>query len=308
MDIALLYGGTSSEVNVSRSSAEAIAKALKQNGHSVREFDWDERRIITKVESLDGFDVVFLGYHGGAGEDGHVQAVLELAGIPFTGSGSVASALAMNKVLSKYLFERVNIPSAAWCIVDKNDTSIDIVQKMSVQNFNLPVVIKPISQGSTVGISIVRSPDELEPAIESAFQFGDEIIIEKYISGKEITVAILGFEALPVVDIIAQNGFYDYQHKYTHGFSNYVCPADIGDDISQRLQKIALRAYRILGCRHYARVDFRLSENNEPFCLEVNTLPGMTDLSLVPMAAKEAGIDFPELVERIAKMGAVEDK
>lgn len=308
MNIALLYGGTSSEMNVSRSSAEAIANALKHNGHSVSGFDWDERRIITEIELLDGFDVVFLGYHGGAGEDGHVQAVLELAGIPFTGSGSVASALAMNKVLSKHIFERTNIPSATWCVVGKNERNTDITQKMSARNFALPAVIKPINQGSTVGISIVRSPDELDSAMENAFQFGDEIIVEKYISGRELTVAVLGLEALPVVDIIAESGFYDYKHKYTHGMSNYVCPANIGNDVSTRLQKMALHAYRILGCRHYARVDFRISEDDEPFCLEVNTLPGMTDLSLVPMAAKEAGIDFPELAERIAKMGAAGDK
>lgn len=302
MNIAVLYGGTSAEVDVSRRSGVAIADGLRRKNHSITELDWQEQRVIADVELLRKFDVVFIGYHGGAGEDGHIQAVLELANIPFTGSGSVASALGMDKILSKKLFERDNIPTAPWDIVYHYETPADALHKAKESGFELPIVVKPQSQGSTVGVTIVESEDELQIGLRNAFKFGKKAILEKYIHGREVTVAILGDEPMPVVEIVPEGGFYDYEHKYTSGKSQYVCPAQIDERVSQKLQTEALKAYRALGCRHYARVDFRLSPNDQIFCLEVNTLPGMTDLSLVPMAARERGIEFPELVHRIAMM------
>jgi len=303
MKIAVLYGGTSSEVEISRKSGKAISEGLRRKGHLVSELDWEERRVVADSNNLHQFDVVFIGYHGGAGEDGHVQAVLEVADIPFTGSDSVSSALGMNKVLTKRLFEQAAIPSAPWCIVSKDERKENILVKMAKSGFALPAVVKPSSQGSTVGVTIAVTLQELITGIDLAFQYSDELIIEKYIRGREMTVAILGDEALPVVEVAPEGGFYDYQHKYTKGQSKYFCPADILPDVAQQLQQATLMAYKILGCRHYIRADFRLSDDNEVFCLELNTLPGMTDLSLVPMAAKEVGIEFSELVEKIAKMG-----
>ena len=304
MRVAVLYGGTSAEADVSRKSGRAISAGLRKMGHSVEELDWTEKKALENIDVLRGFDVVFIGYHGGAGEDGRIQAAFEIAGIPFTGSGSLASALGMNKILTKYVFEMKEIPTAPWCTATRGEKIDEIAERISNSGFSIPVVVKPAQQGSTVGVTIVWSIEQLACGLEAAFRFGDNALIEKYIPGREVTVAILDDEPLPVVEIVPEGGFYDYEHKYTSGKSEYICPAEIDKETRVGLQDAAMSAYRSLGCRHYARVDFRLSEKGEMFCLEVNTLPGMTDLSLVPMAAREVGIDFPELVHRIAIMGA----
>ncbi len=303
MNIAVIYGGTSPENDISIKSGTAIANALRSRGHYVSEFKWNEKQVITSIGILQKYDVVFIGYHGGAGEDGHVQAVLELAGIPFTGSGSVASALGMNKILSKKLFEKANVPTPEWDLLENERDIADITNRLGKTGLSFPLVIKPSSQGSTVGVSIVDDKSALQRAIEHAHKFDRQIIVEKYIKGREITVSILGDKALPTVEVVPVDGFYDYEHKYTKGKTRYICPAETDTAIDTKLKEYAITAFNALGCRHYARVDFRLSEKNEIFCLEVNTLPGMTDLSLVPMEARQVGIDFPELVEIIAKMG-----
>ncbi len=305
MDIGVLYGGTSAEVEVSRKSGKAIADGLRKMSNSVTELEWTEQRAIADIEVLKKFDVIFIGYHGGAGEDGHIQAVLELAKIPFTGSGSVSSALGMNKILSKIIFDRAAIPNAKWCVLEKSDSKnarYEYLNYLKTYKLDFPVVIKPANQGSTVGITIAKSEEDFFAGVKTAFEFGKFALVERYIPGREVTVAILGDEPMPVVEIIPEGGFYDYEHKYTSGKSKYVCPAKISDSVAKKLQDAAIQAYKALGCRHYARADFRLSPDNEIFCLEVNTLPGMTDLSLVPMAAREYGIEFPELVHRIADM------
>ena len=304
MKIGVLYGGTSSEVEVSRKSGKAIADGLRKMGDSVVELEWDEWKVIAEIEFLKQFDVVFIGYHGGAGEDGHIQAILEVAKIPFTGSGSVASMLGMNKILSKIIFDRFEIPTADWCFIRSSQSKQDIEKTLSTKCLKFPLVVKPAEQGSTVGVSIVNSDEELFDGLKIAFQYGDSALVEKYIPGREVTVSIFDDRPLPVIEIVPKDGFYDYEHKYTGGKSEYICPAEIRGNIAKKLQDVAMNAYRAIGCRHYARVDFRLSPQNEVFCLEVNTLPGMTGLSLVPMAAREAGIEFPELVHRIAEMAS----
>ena len=302
MRIAVLMGGTSSEVEISRKTGKAVASGLSSKGHKVEVFDWEEERIITDVEILRDFDVVFIAYHGGAGEDGRVQAALDVAGLRYTGSNYIASGIGMNKVLTKIIFENAGIPTPQWIKLDSRADVKNVLLEMLKSGFGLPVVVKPASEGSTIGITIAISEDELKEGVDTAFKYGDSILIEKYIPGREVTVSILGGLPLPVIEIVPKDGFYDYEHKYTKGASDYICPAKIPKKISESLQKVAAEAYNALGCRHYARVDFRLGDDGKIYCLEVNTLPGMTDLSLVPMAAKSVGIEFPELVNKIAFM------
>ena len=302
MRIAVLMGGTSSEVEISRKTGKAVASGLSSKGHKVEVFDWEEERIITDVEILRDFDVVFIAYHGGAGEDGRVQAALDVAGLKYTGSNYIASGIGMNKVLTKIIFENAGIPTPQWIKLDSRADVKNVLLEMLKSGFGLPAVVKPASEGSTIGITIAISEDELKEGVDTAFEYGDSILIEKYIPGREVTVSILGGLPLPVIEIVPKDGFYDYEHKYTKGASDYICPAKIPKKISESLQKVAAEAYNALGCRHYARVDFRLGDDGKIYCLEVNTLPGMTDLSLVPMAAKSVGIEFPELVNKIAFM------
>ena len=302
MRIAVLMGGTSSEVEISRKTGKAVASGLSSKGHKVEVFDWEEERIITDVEILRDFDVVFIAYHGGAGEDGRVQAALDVAGLKYTGSNYIASGIGMNKVLTKIIFENAGIPTPQWIKLDSRADVKNVLLEMLKSGFGLPAVVKPASEGSTIGITIAISEDELKEGVDTAFEYGDSILIEKYIPGREVTVSILGGLPLPVIEVVPKDGFYDYEHKYTKGASDYICPAKIPKRISESLQKVAAEAYNALGCRHYARVDFRLGDDGKIYCLEVNTLPGMTDLSLVPMAAKSVGIEFPELVNKIAFM------
>ncbi len=299
MKIAVLMGGKSSEAEVSRKSGSAIAKALRIMKHEVTELEWNEADVIQNIEELYRYDVVFIAYHGGAGEDGKVQAVLELADIPFTGSRYVASGIAMNKVLSKMLFENEGIPPPPWTELNPDTDNPSLLLSIVQSGFSLPAVVKPISEGSTVGVTIAVSEKELLDGVKLASKHG-EVMVEQYIPGREVTVSILEGIALPVVEIITEDGFYDYEHKYTAGKSRYICPAEIPGQVAKELQGYAVSAYKVIGCRHYARADFRMSDANDVFCLEVNTLPGMTGLSLVPMAAKAIGIEFPELVNKIA--------
>ncbi|MCD6124783.1 D-alanine--D-alanine ligase [bacterium] len=303
MRIAVIYGGTSAESEVSRESGKSISRGLRQAGHQVHEFDISESEVLRKINELKTFDVVFIGYHGGFGEDGRIQAILEVAGIKFTGSGSLASALGMNKILSKIIFEHYGIPTPRWSVFRANELSKErLTDFLAANDFEFPLVTKPECQGSTVGVTIVNSVDELADGIKTAGKFGENVIVEEYIPGKEISVGILGKSALPPIEIVPQSGFYDYKHKYTHGLTEYICPAPLADEQTRRFKKLALKAFNALGCRGYGRVDFRLSDEGEIYCLEVNTLPGMTDLSLVPMAAKAVGIDFPQLLDRIVEL------
>jgi len=325
----VLLGGDSPERDVSLVTGRGIMEALRRRGHEVSAVDpslpmdeqvlpgdelrireeppktgskLGEKRIFEWIQSevVLSCDIVFNALHGGGGEDGTIQAVLEMARIPYTGSGVLASALAMNKDRAKALFREAGVPTAPHILVHKDDTG-SALEKVK-EELGFPVVVKPNDQGSSVGFSFVPSSDGLAKAFERASEFSDEFLVERYIEGREVTVAVLDGEALPVVEIVPEGGFYDYKRKYTKGASRYIVPAPLDEALAVRLAEEGVKAYRALSCRDYARVDFRLSVEGEIFCLEVNTLPGMTELSLVPMAAREAGIEFDELVERIAMM------
>jgi D-alanine-D-alanine ligase len=297
---AVICGGTSSEREISLRSGTAISEGLSTAGWDVLFFDIPEREVVTRCLELGTFDVVFVGFHGGAGEDGRVQAVLEIAGIPFTGCNHASSAIAMDKIFSKRIMDCAGIPTAKW-LPWENPKSPSPKEIASSVPFGFPIVVKPACEGSTIGISIASNEPELAEAINIARRYGKRMLFEEYIPGREVTTGILENYRLPIVEVIPESGFYDYEHKYTKGASNYICPAEIDDALSGKIISTGERVFNLFGMRHYARIDFRL--NGEKFyCLEANSLPGMTNLSLVPMAAKAVGLEFPELVNKIAMM------
>jgi len=324
INIAVFIGGTSPEREVSKSSGQAIYKAINELGYNCtlidpaygtdqpdkeeKFFSKDDHinikneNILKTVNSnlLDNIDLVFLALHGKWGEDGIIQSLLELRGIRYTGSGVFSSTISMDKAFSKIIFQENNVNSAESFTITDQFIPDEVINKIS-EEFGFPCVVKPNDQGSTVGLTIVKKEDEVQSAIKSALQFSDIALVEKYIAGREMTVAILEDEALPVLEIIPKSGFYDYKSKYTSGMSEYIVPADIPKDVFNNLQEQALIAFKSLRCKVYGRVDFRLSEDNIPYCLEVNTLPGMTATSLVPKMANAVGISFNELIDRIIR-------
>jgi D-alanine-D-alanine ligase len=325
INIAVFVGGTSPEREVSKSSGKAIYKAIKELGYKCTLIDPaygidqpDEEKkffsdddysdiknenIIKTIHSnlLDDIDLVFIALHGKWGEDGIIQSLLELRGIKYTGSGVFSSTISMDKALSKIIFKENNVNNAESFTIT-NQYKIDEFLKKINTEYGYPCVIKPNDQGSTVGLTIVSEEDGLKSSIDFALQFSDIVLVEKYIAGREMTVAILDDEALPVLEIIPKSGFYDYKSKYTSGMSEYIIPADIPEDLFKELQEQALIAFKSLRCKVYGRVDFRLSEDNIPYCLEINTLPGMTATSLVPKMANAVGISFNDLIERIIRI------
>jgi len=343
--VAVLYGGTSAERDVSIVSGRAIGLALAKAGHEVLLVDpaagdapvgaveadsaaaisteapavmVEEGGALAAVsgEAVAMADVVFVALHGGTGEDGTVQGLLELAGKRYTGSGVLASALAMDKRLSKMVFVDVDVPTPPWRILTDpraersvsgspslpGDLDLDEASRAVEELGGYPIVVKPNDQGSTVGLTIVEEDRRLAPAVKLAAEYSRHVLVEQYVAGREMTVAVFGDEALPVVEIVPKKGVYDYEAKYTKGMSRYVCPAEVTGAEASALAGHAVRAFRALGCRDYARVDFRLSESGLPVCLEVNTCPGMTETSLVPMAARAAGMGFGALVSGIVEM------
>lgn len=336
MKVIVLTGGVSSERNVSIASSCAIAKGLKESGHEVKVVDpiygtsqpseeeilnirpaigkefptaeelksYSNRKVIECINSdiFDNTDIVFLGLHGKFGEDGKIQSLLEMRGVKYTGSGVTSSAMAMDKNISKIMFNHFEIPTPAWFMVEKGNYSINHIEESVNAYIDYPAVVKPNDEGSTVGLSIIRRDAEdlqLAGALDIAFKYTDSVMIEQFIPGRELTVAVLGDEALPVVEIKPKDGFYDYEHKYTSGRTEYFCPAEINEELCQLMQDSALTAHNTLQCKAYSRVDFRLNEKNEFYCLEINTLPGMTELSLVPKGARARGIGFKELLNKI---------
>jgi len=326
MKITVLMGGTSSERDVSLASGIRIVEALRQRGHQVTAVDTahgilgpaEEQALLgggvvktlppdtnalmrlnaqlpSTLRSLPATDVLFLALHGGQGEDGTLQALLDLTRVPYTGSGHLASALAMDKDLSKKLFRAAGVPTADWLMAP---ASVDEVRSA----LGFPVIVKPSKQGSTVGLTLVKQPDMLQAAIEEAFQFDDEVMIEQFIAGRELTVGILGDEALPVGEIIPKHEIYDYECKYTAGMAEERFPADLSPSETATIQALARKAFDALKLRGYARIDFRMATDGTFFCLEANTLPGMTQLSLIPQAAAASGIGFGELCERIVRL------
>lgn len=302
MKILVLLGGNSAEREVSLSSGTRVAAALRERGHQVTEADPhpDPFAVLSAAKAAD---VTWLALHGGAGEDGTIQALLDLAGIRYTGSGVLGSALAMDKDLSKRLFRAAGVPTAEWRMLDAK-TPVrwrePAYADATLAALGPKVVVKPSKQGSTVGLSIIEDPSALAAAIALAFEHDDEVMLEAFVPGRELTVGVLGGQALPVGEIIPKHDIYDYECKYTPGMAEELFPAPIPDAVRDEVQRLALQAYVALKLRGCARVDFRYDPSGRLFCLEANTLPGMTGTSLVPQAAQAAGIGFPELCERIA--------
>ncbi|HSG05994.1 MAG TPA: D-alanine--D-alanine ligase, partial [Nitrospiria bacterium] len=240
----------------------------------------------------------FNALHGRGGEDGTIQGLLECLEIPYTGSGVRASAIGMDKALTKKLLEAEGIPTPRSCLAGKQPGEKDAPPALP-KEMAIPVVVKPNSEGSTLGISIVKKEDDLLPAIESARRYDDEVLIEEYVEGREMTVGILDGEALPVIEVVPKENFYDYDAKYTKGKTEYRVPAPLSPESSGELQELAVRTHQLLGCRGATRVDFRLDNGGRPFVLEINTVPGMTETSLLPKAAEAKGISYDDLVRRM---------
>jgi D-alanine-D-alanine ligase len=336
MKIIVLLGGESAERRVSLVSGEAVAAGLAARGHEVYKVDlvdpvrlvparvplfneavgekppdlseiprFSPRRLAALMETLDHQkpDVVFPMLHGGMGEDGRLQAALEMVGVRFVGSGSLASGLAMNKPVSKRLFLHAGVLAPATLLVSAGESEMDVAARIRA-SFGFPVIVKPDASGSAVGLAILLDQEGLGRALEKVTALHYLALVEPFIPGAELTVAILDREALPPIEIRPHGGVYDYLSKYTKGQTDYLCPAPITDIQTHRVRELGLKAHQSLGCRHYSRVDFRLREDGELFCLEVNTIPGMTATSLVPKAAAVVGMTFEDLVERLAMLGA----
>lgn len=287
--IAVLKGGPSSEREVSLRSGSAVAQALRSCGYVVAEID------VTAAALPDlpaDTDVVFVALHGDFGEDGQVQALLEARGIPYTGSDPAASRASFDKRISKRLLAKAGIPTPDY----------ELLRGGSARSLPLPVVVKPPCQGSSIGVHRVFQEADWQPALQDALTYGEDALVEAFIAGRELTVGIVGNDALPVVEIVAPGGWYDYTAKYTPGTTEYRVPAPIPEPVASRCQDIARRTFRALGCRGLGRVDLRMAEDGGLFVLELNNIPGFTATSLLPKAAQLAGMDYPRLCDRIVKL------
>ncbi|MDP1629615.1 MAG: D-alanine--D-alanine ligase [bacterium] len=319
--VALLMGGQSSEHEVSLASGKMIVEALDKKKYDLKPITiakngkWllphkktlvvsEGREALDRIKFRRGVDVVFIALHGNRGEDGAIQGLLELAGVPYTGSGVLTSALAMDKEMTKKILKAEGILMPNHVILEKN------YQPADLRKIKLPVVIKPVREGSSVGISVVKKKSELLPAIEEAFQFDSRVMAEEFVRGKEITAAVLGNKksrALPLIEIRPNvSSFFDYRAKYEAGGSEEICPAPIGRTLTKKIQDIAVGIHRVLGCRGVTRSDFIL-RGNKPYFLEINTIPGMTKTSLVPQAAERAGLPFPELLDKLIELALLGD-
>ncbi len=301
--IGVVMGGPSAEREVSLNTGRAIMQALKEKGYIVVDIDLDPSCFIDDIRQAK-VDIIVNAIHGKYGEDGILQGALDLLGIPYTGSGLLASALTMDKVMTKRIFLAEGLSTPRSSIFGKQD-GVSNIAAIIRQEYGLPVVIKPSTQGSSIGVTIVKTDENLLPAIDSALKYSEQILVEEFIGGKELTVAILGTEipqALPIIEIVPHSGCYDYHSKYTKGATEYIVPAVLTDAVKAEIQDIALRAYKIFDCCGVARIDFMLDNNNIPYILEVNTIPGMTATSLVPKAAAAAGISFADLCEKLLHM------
>ena len=328
MNVALLTGGSSSERDVALSSGLQVAAALRERGHTVSIVDLatgfvpaereaallpggigreppplEELRALQRgmltaglgeVPVIRGADVIFLALHGGQGENGTLQALLDVIGVPYTGSGHLASAVAFDKDVAKHVLRDAGVAVPEWIMAPADAAAV-------AKHPGFPCIVKPSNEGSSVGLSLVREPGALAGAIALAGRYDNDVMIEQYIAGRELTVGILGGSALPVIEIIARHELFDYECKYTPGMSEEF-PAELPPALAARLQDAALRSHRALKLGGYSRIDFRARENGDIFCLEANTLPGLTPGSLIPKAAKAAGMSFPEFCDAICRL------
>jgi len=295
--VAVMLAGTSPERKISIKSGKAVAAALEEAGYAVTKctVNSDDLKSLGSMST----DCVFIALHGGFGEGGGIQALLEEKGIPYTGSGPKASRRAMEKVLTKERFLDAHVPTPRFLNISREHQPMEI--EVFLAHVGMPVTVKPAAAGSSVGVEIVYDHQRVFAAVDNALQYGDEALIEDYIRGRELTVGILGDGNLPIVEIIPRGKFFDYEAKYTKGQTAYIVEPLISDALEEEVNDASMRAYRALGCRDYARVDLMLTSEG-PSILEVNTIPGFTETSLLPMAARAANIEFPELCSRIVRM------
>ncbi len=288
--IAVLMGGNSSERDVSLKSGEAVYQALKEQNIACFKFDWHGDNLSDLWTHK--FDRAFIILHGRGGEDGYIQKQLDDRAIPYTGSGAHTSRLCMDKSTTKDIWRENDLPIAASVIAEKNSPIPNI-------EFSLPWAVKPTLEGSSIGISKVQSIDDLQQALNLAWKYGTEAMIEQWIEGEEYTVAIVNKDPLPAIKIVSTHTFYDYESKYQSQDTRYLCPCGLNDEQEKHLQNLALKAFEVMGAKDWGRVDFILDKNDQPYLLEINTVPGMTSHSLVPMAAKAVSISFNQLVVKI---------
>lgn len=299
--IGVLMGGRSSEREVSLRTGQAVYQSLLRGGYDAVAIDVTARL----PQDLKDHEVAiaFLSLHGPGGEDGSIQGFLETIGMPYTGSGIQASAVGMHKVVTKTVLDAHAIPVPMGTVVQRGHAS-SLAKVLKGAKLTLPVVVKPASQGSTIGVTIVRRPGQWKGALALAHRYDPEAMVEAFIPGHEVTIGILGgpggaLSVLPPIEIVAPDGFYDFSAKYQKGKTHYLCPAPLPAKIITQIEALALRTFQVLGCEGAARVDFRITPKGRPYVLEINTVPGMTETSLLPMAAAQAGIDYDQLVVRI---------
>ena len=332
MKILILAGGASGEREVSLNSARAICDGLKRLGHAVTALDpasganllgadsgWSAQlshsttpsdstaisanakpfALAVSIDRLKDADLVFLALHGGAGEDGTLQALLDLAGTPYTGSGRVASTIAMLKPLTKRVAMSLGVPTAPWRDISRADMESAVNEGSFIHELGAPLIVKPADGGSSVGLVVVNEVSALRPALEECLRYTSHAMVERYIKGRELTVTVFDSAAWPIVEIRPKGGIYDYDAKYTKGGSEYLCPAPIESSIAKRVSAHAVEIYRAIGCAGLARLDFILDSAEVGYFLEVNTLPGMTELSLAPQSARAHGMSFDDLLHRM---------
>ncbi|NWF99177.1 MAG: D-alanine--D-alanine ligase [Nitrospirae bacterium] len=295
--IGVLFGGVSAEREVSLRSGAAVFNALKAIGYNAVLID--AQKDLCSLLIKEGIEIAFPVLHGGWGENGAVQGMLEVMGIPYTGSGVLASALAMDKEASKQIFMNFKVQVPEFVVIKKPALKYDVP-------FGMPWVVKPATEGSSIGVTILKEKEKLGAALENAFSFGNRVIVEKYIEGKEVQIGILKNKILGGVEVRPSLEFYSYEAKYTSGLTQYILPPELEQSVYERAAEEALKAHLALGCRGATRVDLRIDNKGNPFVLEVNTIPGMTETSLLPKIAMQAGMNFQELVEEILK--SIEDE
>ena len=296
--VAVLLGGRSAERDVSLKSGAMVLRALRARGVNAHPFDLQHRDLAALI--AEKFDRVFIALHGRYGEDGTIQGALELLGIPYTGSGVLASALAMDKWRTKLVWQAAGIPTPSYALLDRNSDFKTVVARLG-----LPVMVKPSNEGSSIGMSKVRAASDLEEAYALAANYDSVVLAEQFIDGIELTAAVLGVEALPLIKLETPRDFYDYDAKYVTGDTRYIIPCGLEAGAESALRQQVLAAFDTLGCRGWGRVDLMLDVAGRPWFIEVNTSPGMTDHSLVPMAARHAGLAFEDLAVRILELAHV---
>ncbi len=300
--IGVLGGGVSTERDISLISSHEVCEALAKKGLDVVFIDilTKKKNKVKELISSSNIGLAFIALHGEFGEDGQIQEILEELGIAYTGSGPKASALAMNKAHSKRIFKAKGIPTPNFTVLSQEYLSKkedDIPAEIKY-----PLVVKPCSSGSSIGVSIVRGRGNLRDALELAFSYSNGVILEDYIEGRELTVGILEEEPLAVVEILPKKGYFDFDAKYSHGASDFIAPAQLNNEVEREIRSVGSAVHRVLGCRHFSRVDIRLTKDNLPFVLEVNSIPGLTLNSLLPLSAGVCGVDFSELIFKMAEL------